>query len=145
MFRILIAARPLRAHGENMTDRLDINTAEQDALDAIDELKGHGPEIIRYREERGGFSEVEQPPSSRIIAASPFTLFGVLHYEDQEAISFQCHPEWEPEYAEALIGHRRCFLPDPEAALESLQLPNDREQVGGWIRRFLTGSAGSGD
>lgn len=88
---------------------------------------------------------VEQPPSSRIIAASPFTLFGVLHYEDQDAISFQCHPEWEPEYAEALIGHRRCFLPDPDAALESLQLPNDREQVGGWIRRFLGGSAASRD
>lgn len=43
-----------------MTDRLDLNTADQDALDAFDELKGHGPEIIRYREERGGFSEVEQ-------------------------------------------------------------------------------------
>lgn len=43
-----------------MTDRLDLNTADQDALDAIDELKGHGPEIIRYREERGGFTEVEQ-------------------------------------------------------------------------------------
>ena len=43
-----------------MTDRLDLNTADQDALDAVAELKGHGPEIVRYREERGGFTSVEQ-------------------------------------------------------------------------------------
>ena len=43
-----------------MTDKLDINTAGQEALDAYDELRGHGPEIVRYREERGGFSSVDQ-------------------------------------------------------------------------------------
>ncbi len=43
-----------------MTDRLDLNSADQDALDAVAELKGHGHEIVRYREERGGFSSVEQ-------------------------------------------------------------------------------------
>jgi DNA uptake protein ComE-like DNA-binding protein len=39
---------------------LDLNTADQDALDAIDGLRGHGHEIVRYREERGGFTRVEQ-------------------------------------------------------------------------------------
>ena len=29
-------------------------------LDAIEGLKGHGFEIVRYREERGGFTELRQ-------------------------------------------------------------------------------------
>ena len=84
---------------------------------------------------------VAQPPASRIVAASPFTPFGVLEYRDQPAISFQCHPEFDPSYAEALIEHRRARLPDPDAAIASLHQPNDRALVGGWIRRFLDGSA----
>ncbi len=43
-----------------MPEKLDLNSADQEALDAIDELKGHGHEIVRYREERGGFTSVEQ-------------------------------------------------------------------------------------
>ena len=35
---------------------LDINQASQEELDALEGLRGHGPEIIRYREERGGFA-----------------------------------------------------------------------------------------
>jgi len=84
---------------------------------------------------------VEQPPRSRILAASDFTKFGVLGYEDQPAISFQCHPEFDPAYAAALIEHRRGRLPDPNGALSSLEQPNDRPLVGRWIRRFLDGSA----
>jgi GMP synthase-like glutamine amidotransferase len=84
---------------------------------------------------------VEQPPDSRIVAASPFTPFGVLAYEDQPAISFQCHPEFSHGFAEALIEHRRERLPDPDAALESLREPDDRVQVGGWIRRFIESSS----
>jgi competence protein ComEA len=43
-----------------MTEKLNINTAGADALDEYDELRGHGPEIVRYRDERGGFTKVEQ-------------------------------------------------------------------------------------
>lgn len=43
-----------------MADKLNLNSADQDALDAVEELKGHGPEIVRYREERGGFTSVNQ-------------------------------------------------------------------------------------
>lgn len=43
-----------------MTGSLDLNSADQLELDAIEELKGHGHDIVRYREERGGFTEVEQ-------------------------------------------------------------------------------------
>lgn len=42
------------------TDRLDLNSASKEALDECDELSGHGHEIVRYREERGGFTGVEQ-------------------------------------------------------------------------------------
>ncbi len=41
-------------------DRLDLNSASKETLDEFDELKGHGHEIVRYREERGGFTRVEQ-------------------------------------------------------------------------------------
>ena len=37
---------------------LDLNTATADELDAVPQLKGHGFEIVRYREERGRFDAV---------------------------------------------------------------------------------------
>ena len=43
-----------------MDERLDLNSADKDALDAIEDLRGHGHEIVRYREERGGFTSVDQ-------------------------------------------------------------------------------------
>ena len=43
-----------------MADRLDLNEADKDSLDGIEGLAGHGFEIVRYREERGGFTSVEQ-------------------------------------------------------------------------------------
>jgi GMP synthase-like glutamine amidotransferase len=84
---------------------------------------------------------VRQPPQSRVVAASPFTPFGVLAYQDQQAISFQCHPEFEPEFARALIEERRDRLPEPDAAIASLGRANDGPLVGSWIRRFLDRSA----
>jgi DNA uptake protein ComE-like DNA-binding protein len=43
-----------------MTDKIDLNSADQEQLDSIETLKGHGYEIVRFREERGGFTEVRQ-------------------------------------------------------------------------------------
>lgn len=43
-----------------MPERLNINTADQDALDAVEGLRGHGPEIVRYRDERGRFDDLRQ-------------------------------------------------------------------------------------
>ena len=39
---------------------LNLNTATAEELDAIAELRGHGFEIVRYRNERGGFTELRQ-------------------------------------------------------------------------------------
>ncbi|HEY5721236.1 MAG TPA: type 1 glutamine amidotransferase [Allosphingosinicella sp.] len=80
---------------------------------------------------------VVQPPASRILAANRFSPFGLLAYDDQPAISFQGHPEWEPAFARALIEYRRARLPNVDTALASLDEPNDRARVGEWIRRFL--------
>jgi DNA uptake protein ComE-like DNA-binding protein len=43
-----------------MNETLDLNSADQQALDSIDDLQGHGYEIVRYREDRGGFTSVDQ-------------------------------------------------------------------------------------
>jgi competence protein ComEA len=39
---------------------IDINTASADEIDAIPQLRGHGFEIVRTREERGGFQALRQ-------------------------------------------------------------------------------------
>ncbi|TPG14683.1 helix-hairpin-helix domain-containing protein [Sphingomonas koreensis] len=40
--------------------RININTADQDAIDAVEGLRGHGFEIVRYREERGHYTSLHQ-------------------------------------------------------------------------------------
>jgi competence protein ComEA len=39
---------------------VDLNTATADELDQVPELRGHGFEIVRYREERGRFTSLRQ-------------------------------------------------------------------------------------
>ena len=39
---------------------VDLNTATAEQLDGIEALKGHGFEIVRYREERGRFTDLRQ-------------------------------------------------------------------------------------
>ena len=43
-----------------MEDTYDVNVADAGQLDGIDGLAGHGPEIVRYRDERGGFTDLRQ-------------------------------------------------------------------------------------
>lgn len=78
-----------------------------------------------------------QPPGTEIVASSPFTPFAALAWTDRPAISFQFHPEFAPAYARALIAHRYEAMPDPDAAMASLDAPNDSALVAEWIRRFL--------
>jgi GMP synthase-like glutamine amidotransferase len=85
-----------------------------------------------------------QPPNTEIVASSEFTPYAALAWTDRPAISFQFHPEFAPDYAKALIEKRYDAVPDPEAAIASLDAPNDRARVAGWIRRFLQ-SNGTGD
>ncbi len=39
---------------------IDLNTATAEQLDAVPALKGHGFEIVRFREERGRFTSLRQ-------------------------------------------------------------------------------------
>ncbi|MEP7129725.1 MAG: type 1 glutamine amidotransferase [Sphingomicrobium sp.] len=80
---------------------------------------------------------VVQPPNTAIVASSAFTEFAALAWTDRLAISFQFHPEFSPAFAQALIEMRYDVVLDPDAAIASLEAPNDNERVGGWIRRFL--------
>ena len=43
-----------------MSAATNVNTAAKEELDAVDGLEGHGHEIVRYREERGGFTDLRQ-------------------------------------------------------------------------------------
>ena len=55
-------------------------------------------------------------------------------------MSFQCHPEFQPEYAAALIESRRgTRIPETLAdeAVASLARANDRAVLTAWIRAFL--------
>lgn len=39
---------------------VNINTASAEDLDAVPALAGHGFEIVRYRDDRGGFTALRQ-------------------------------------------------------------------------------------
>ena len=77
------------------------------------------------------------PPGAQVLAHSAFSPFGILAW-GEDALSMQFHPEFEPDYARALIEHRRARLPAPDAALASLDRADDRALVAKWIRAFLT-------
>ena len=85
---------------------------------------------------------VAQPPNTEVVASSVFTPFAALAWIDRPAISVQFHPEFEPEYAKALIESRREKMPDADGAIASLDQPNDNARIAGWIRRFLTAPQG---
>jgi GMP synthase-like glutamine amidotransferase len=108
----------------------------------------HRYDIVRREPWMDGESEVAvpashqdqvivQPPHTEIVAASDFTPYAGLAWTDRPAISFQFHPEFSPAYAKALIEARYDAVPDPDAAMASLDAPNDNQRVAGWIKRFL--------
>ena len=84
---------------------------------------------------------VVQPPNTEVLAASDFTPFAALAWTDRPAISFQFHPEFSPAFAKALIEKRYDAVPDPEAAIASLDAPNDSPRVAQWVRNFLNGES----
>lgn len=84
---------------------------------------------------------VALPPGARVVAASAFTPHAVLAYGD-EALSFQCHPEFTPDYARALAERRRGQVPDAliEGAKASLDAPGNGARLARWTRRFVEGA-----
>ncbi len=86
---------------------------------------------------------VDRPAGARVILRSDFTPFAGLAWDD-DAISLQGHPEFTPAYAADLTGGRRERIGPAltDAALDSLKLPDDREGVGQWLRRFIESRPG---
>lgn len=80
---------------------------------------------------------VQPPPAAELIASSVFTPYAGFSWRDQPAISFQFHPEMSPAFARALYDSRRERIAGVDAAIASLDAPNDNDRVGGWINRFL--------
>jgi GMP synthase-like glutamine amidotransferase len=79
-------------------------------------------------------------PDARVLGGSAFTPFGLIDYPALRAMSIQAHPEFEPDFAKALIEQRRGAPLDTEAAdsaIDALSAPNDRRRVEVWMRRFL--------
>jgi GMP synthase-like glutamine amidotransferase len=80
---------------------------------------------------------VATPPAAEVLAGSAFNPNGLLAYRDQPAISFQCHPEFDPAFARALLETRRDRIAHADEALATLGRPDDRAMLATWIRRFL--------
>jgi hypothetical protein len=83
---------------------------------------------------------VALPPAASVIAQSDFTPYAGLDYRNFPAISFQCHPEFEPDFTAALyIARRGASLTEAEAdaAVASLAGDCDRRLLAGWIASFL--------
>jgi GMP synthase-like glutamine amidotransferase len=111
--------------------RYDVVRREQwmDDAPAIDAPASHQDQVVT------------QPANTEVLARSDFTPFAALAWTDRPAISFQFHPEFSPEFAQALIEERHDIVPDPDTAIASLDAPNDNARVGQWIRCFLNGEA----
>jgi GMP synthase-like glutamine amidotransferase len=83
---------------------------------------------------------VDLPPSATVLAGSDFCPYALLAYDDAPAISIQPHPEFTPASSVALIEKQRgrsLSSEQADAALKSLEPPDDHARVGAWIARFL--------
>ncbi|MDO6414307.1 helix-hairpin-helix domain-containing protein [Sphingomonas sp. BIUV-7] len=65
---------------------VDINSATAADLDAVDGLRGHGFEIVRYREERGRFTKIRQLDEVPGLA-------GVLSDAQRDALTVAAAPD----------------------------------------------------
>ena len=84
---------------------------------------------------------VELGPDARALGGNAFTPLAVVDYPSLKAMSIQAHPEFELEFARALIEARRGTQFDEETAdtaLASLTGQTDRHRAAVWLRRFLS-------
>ena len=79
------------------------------------------------------------PPGARVLAASGFTPYAALGYDDQ-TVSIQGHPEFSTGFSAALIEARRAMYgPLTDPALLSLLQPDDGGRAAKWLRTFVDG------
>ncbi|MBV9512227.1 MAG: type 1 glutamine amidotransferase [Caulobacteraceae bacterium] len=87
---------------------------------------------------------VALPPDAQVLGGSTFSPHGILAYGEDEAVSFQCHPEFDRTFARSLLeaGWARAALGETQRAeaIATLAAPDDRARIGDWIRAFLAES-----
>ncbi|MFD2648074.1 type 1 glutamine amidotransferase [Devosia albogilva] len=83
---------------------------------------------------------IEAPSEAEVILASEFTPNAGLAYRNGAALSFQPHPEFEDDYAQALAEMRRGRAPDAvvDSAVASLERASDSRILSDYIARFFT-------
>ncbi|UYQ71806.1 type 1 glutamine amidotransferase [Pelagibacterium flavum] len=83
---------------------------------------------------------IAPPPMARVILRNEFAPNAGLVYAGGKILSFQPHPEFEDDYASALIDLRRGKVSDDtvEAAHDSMKTRSDSVVLSGAISRFLT-------
>ena len=62
-------------------DSIDVNVATADEIDVLPALKGHGFEIVRYREERGRFDALRQLEEVPGLAGKVAGLDGMVRFD----------------------------------------------------------------
>ena len=83
---------------------------------------------------------IAPPPDAEVFLSSQFTPNAGLIYKSGAAISMQPHPEFEADFARALVELRRGNpLTDAqvEAAKSTLDIPVDSADVAMWLGRFF--------
>lgn len=85
---------------------------------------------------------VAKPPRAIVVARSFFCPMAVLDYAEDRAISIQPHPEFERDFAAALVRRGTHEEERKEIALETIAQPNDNAAMARWVRRFLNDAAG---
>ena len=82
---------------------------------------------------------VALPAGATRLAGSPFCPNGILVYDQGPALSLQMHPEFEHEFARALLTLRAGDIPAPRvaAARENLAGPSDRGVLAAFIAKFF--------
>jgi GMP synthase-like glutamine amidotransferase len=82
---------------------------------------------------------IEPPAMARTILSSDFAPHAGLLYANGTTLSVQSHPEFDPDYAEALYNVRAGVASETVVAMAkaSLAQPLDSAKLGGVITRFL--------
>ncbi|WP_370334686.1 type 1 glutamine amidotransferase [Parvularcula marina] len=84
---------------------------------------------------------VSLPEGAERIGGSAFCPNGIIRYGQGRMLSFQMHPEFDHEFAEALLAIRENIIPAERVALARAGFSHhtDRALMGKWIAAFLKG------
>jgi len=79
------------------------------------------------------------PDNAELLAGSEFCPLGMFQIGDN-ILAIQGHPEFNKEYAEALLRHRRSLLGETvfSQGIRSLQSPTDETGIAKWMLEFMT-------